>query len=319
MLGYVINMLTDDPFNDVPVLGALDVRSAASYLAQVGEGEIATQLEEAQAEQSRQSRQGSRSGIRWPFSNKPWQYTSHAFGYIRSGALDREAPIVSAGTISADDSLRNAAIDITLDRLRVADYPGGSTHHVLLDFYAQNRADDRSEHLHYNMFLRALEGQEAAVIGYPIFVRLNVGGSGVGLRCLTVNVKNESDEKFLSFLGSDVFRTGLHLATAVQPALVPFSEMVLALTKAIAQRNRNVPVQEFFLGLDFSEVPTRARLAEGSYVIVQVPDGLVRVWDWDEWIYDGRSGHIVSRQDSRDLIPFNYVVIGVSRARRPDE
>jgi hypothetical protein len=71
-------------------------------------------------------------------------------------------------------------------------------------------------------------------------------------------------------------------------------------------------VQEFYLGLDFSPVVTGARLAQGSYVVVQIPDRLERVWDWTQWVYDTRTGQIVNRDDRRTLIPFNYVVFGVS-------
>ena len=47
-----------------------------------------------------------------------------------------------AGNIAADDALKQARITITLNRLRVADYPGGGTHQVLFDFYARHAADD---------------------------------------------------------------------------------------------------------------------------------------------------------------------------------
>jgi hypothetical protein len=310
MFAYV---LSDDPFADITVVGALDPWSAASYLTEVGDYEIAEKLRAVEPG-SRTGTRASWSAVKWPFFDKPWQYTSHAFGYIPLAVAGSSARIVAAGTVQAEESLRGAAIDITLDRLRVADYPGGSTHHILLDFYARNRTTDSEERLHYNMYLRAREGQEAAVVGYPIFIGLNIGDSGVGLRCLTVNVKNDADETFLKFLGSDVFRNGLQLAKIAQPALMPFSEMVLGITKSIAQRNRNVAVQEFFLGLDFSAVMTRARIVQGSYIAVQIPDRIARVWDWNDWIYDGPSGQIVSCEDGRTLIPFNYVVLGVSRS-----
>jgi hypothetical protein len=167
--------------------------------------------------------------------------------------------------------------------------------------------------LHFNATFRALEGQEAAVLGYPIFVGLNIGGDGLALRCFTVNVKNDDDEKFLAFLESDVFRSGLKLATTLQPAIAPLSAMAVGLTKAIAGRHRNVPVQDFYMGLDFGSVSTGARLAQGSYIAVQIPDKLERIWDWNEWTYDGTTGHIVAKNDQRTLIPFNYIVFGVSR------
>jgi hypothetical protein len=89
--------------------------------------------------------------------------------------------------------------------------------------------------------------------------------------------------------------------------------MALALTKSIAKRNRNVSVQDCYLGLDFAGTTMGARLAAGDYIAVQIPENLQRVWYWDDWVYDARAGLVVSRADPTALIPYNYVVFGVSR------
>jgi hypothetical protein len=129
-----------------------------------------------------------------------------------------------------------------------------------------------------------------------------------------VNVKNDDDEAFLGFLESDVFKEGLRLAATAQPVIGLFSQTALSLTKAIAKRNRNVAVQDFYMGLDFSDIRTRARLREGSYIAVQIPERSVVVWDWREWVYNPNNGQIVNAADPAQLIPYNYVVLGVSRA-----
>jgi hypothetical protein len=129
----------------------------------------------------------------------------------------------------------------------------------------------------------------------------------------TVNVKNEADETFLDFLEGDIFKSGLTLATTAQPAIAPLAGMALALTKSIAKRNRNVSVQDCYLGLDFAGTTMGARLAAGDYIAVQIPENLQRVWYWDDWVYDARAGLVVSRADPTALIPYNYVVFGVSR------
>jgi len=36
------------------------------------------------------------------------------------------------------------------------------------------------------------------------------------------------------------------------------------------------------MGLDFSHIATRARLAEGSYLAVQIPETIQTVWNWTE-------------------------------------
>lgn len=201
---------------------------------------------------------------------KAYQNTSHVFGYIApppdGGYKSKLVDINHAGTIAPHAGLKNKRIVITLDRLRVANYPGEGMHQILFDFYAQNQLKDNLEHLHFNQTFRAQEGNDVAVIGYPIFIGLNVGSQGINFKCFTVNVKNEDDEAILRFLDNDVFQAGLKLVNTIQPAIAPLTGLAVGLTKLIAGRNKNVPVQDFYMGLDFSSVPTRARLAEGSYL-----------------------------------------------------
>jgi hypothetical protein len=217
------------------------------------------------------------------------------------------------GTLQLIQHSKNARIRITLNCLRVAKYPGSGMHNVLFDFYAQNQIPGNVEHLHFNATFRVQEGERAAILGYPIFVGLNVGTAGVAFKCFTVNVKNDDDEAFLGFLESDVFKAGLHLASTMQPAIAPLSGLAVGLTKTIASRHRNVPVQDFYLGLDFGDVPLQARLAEGSYLAVQIPESFQTIWDWSEWVYNPSSGQVVHKADPTQLIPYNYLVFGVSR------
>ncbi len=159
----------------------------------------------------------------------------------------------------------------------------------------------------------AQEGEEAAVVGYPIFIGLNVGNEGLSFRCFTVNVQNSADEAFLNFLESDVAKAGLKLTTFAQPALEPLVKLVMGMTKIVAQRHQNVPVQDIYLGLDFGENAMGARLAVGDYIAVQIPENFTSIWDWNDWVYDPGNGHIVSKADPDKLIPYNYIVFGVSR------
>ena len=239
-------------FDDVPTLAELPAPAAAAKLRELGEDEAANALERAHAESM--NRGSSMALPDWlPFVERPWQNTAHAFGYLApTDPTSNVLPIQHAGNIAADQTLKNSRVRIVLNRLRVADYPGGGTHRILFDFYAQNQLADNVEHLHFNVTFRAREGQEAAVIGYPIFIGLHVGNDGIAFKCFTVNVKNDDDEAFLSFLESETFQGGLKLVNTAQPALAPLSQMALGLTKTIATRNRNVPVQDFYMGLDFT-------------------------------------------------------------------
>jgi hypothetical protein len=298
-------------FSDLSVLGAMPLEEAALRLRHVGEAEAAEALEAAA---QRGAALESTGRLRWPFRDRPWQHTAHAFGYLRPTAPGGDLlAIQDAGNIEPEQALRGARVRITLDRLRVADYPGDGTHHVLFDFYAQNAVPGDVEHLHFNATYRVREGEQAGIRGYPIFVGLNVGREGLAFKCFTVNVRNDNDEAFLAFLESDIFRSGLKLVETAQPAIAPFSQMAYSLTRAVAGRNRNQPVQDFYLGLDFEPIATRARLATGSYLAVQIPEALSVVWDWGEWVFNPANGQIVHRDDTTRLIPNNYLVFSVSR------
>jgi hypothetical protein len=308
-------MTTISWLNELPVLGKLPPDQAADKLREVGEDEVAAALEAAQ--------EASPTTYGWPKltlrRDRAWRHTAHAVGHLAPTNGPRTEPLAihHAGNIGPDQSLKGARVKLTLDGLRVADYPGRGAHRVLFDFAAQNQLADGSEQVHFNATYRAAEGEQAAVLGRPIFVGLHVGGEGLFLQCATVNVQNDADEAFLAFLETDAFTTGLQLATTVQPALVPFSTMAVAITKSIAARHRNVAVQAVELGLDFRATPMGARLAEGSYVVVQIPETLRAVWRWPDWVYDPTSGRIVNQEDRTRLLPYNYFVVSVSRYDGP--
>lgn len=303
---------TSSWFEDTPVIGRLSRESAVLKLRELGEIEEAD-VTEAWLARSPGSERALSLSIPWPGRDpKAYEHTAHAFGHIPVGREGDDVEINQAGSIAADASLKGRRLKISLDRLRVADYPGGGVHHILFDFYARHQAKGHTEYIHFNQTFRVQEGEQAALIGFPIFVGLNVGNEGVEFKCYTVNVKNEDDEAFLTFLDSDVFKGGLQLVETAQPAIAPLAGMAVALTKMIARRNKNVPVQDFFMGLDFSEVVTGARLAQGSYVAVQIPESMEVGWNWSRWVYNKPSGRIVQRDDPTKLVPYNYVVLGVS-------
>ena len=301
-------------FDDLPVIGRRPPQEAAQILSDLGDTQAAALLQQA-ANDAGAKVESTFSLSDWlRGSPAPWQHTSHTFGYIAPFAGgETQIPIVHAGQVAADPQLKQTRLTITLDALRAADYPGSGEHRILFDFYGQNQVPTGAEDLHFNSTYRVREGEFAAILGFPIFVGLNVGAQGVQLKCFTVNVSNSDDESLLSFMDGDLFKKGLSLATVAQPAIAPLAGLAMALTRSIASRSKNVPVQDFFLGLDFSSVATRARLAIGSYVAVQIPETLGVAWQWSDWIYQPGTARIVAKQDPTRLIPYNYIVLGVSR------
>jgi hypothetical protein len=243
----------------------------------------------------------------------PWEHTSHAFGFLDdTGGESDLIPLRHAAGMAPDPSLRDARIDVTLERLRVADYPGRGMHRILFDFYGQSQRQGGVEDLHFNVLVRAREGESAAVIGVPIFVGLGVGLTGVAFRCATVNVKNDSDDAILAALDSDVMKSGLQLLETAQPAIGVVSCLAVALTKMLAKRNRNVGVQDFSMGLDLGGTANGVRLRLGTYFAVQVPDEIAASC-WDDWAYNRQSGLLVKRAKPATPIGYNYMAFGIRR------
>ena len=249
------------------------------------------------------------------FEPKPWQHVAHAFGYIPpTGPGHKLIEITHAGNMEADEKLRNGRITIRLNTLRVADYPGKGIHRILFDFHAQNHIEgQQKENIHFNQTYRAQEGESVGIIGFPVFIGLNIGEVGVAFSCSTLNVKNDNDEAILDFLESGTFKSGLKLAKTAQPAIAPLTDMVTGVVKMLASRNKNVAVQNFYMGLDFEKGPGGVRLAEGEYVAVQIPQKGKVIWKWDEWVFDQTNGHIVNKAEPDTLIPYNYISFKLSK------
>lgn len=243
---------------------------------------------------------------------KLWLSNAHAFGFISGSAGQDQLMIIDVGRVPVDKSLIGRRVNISLNYLRIAQYPGGGTHRVLFDFYVRNQSATTSEEVHFNSTYRIQDKERAGIRGFPIFTGVGLGSSGLALRCYTVNVRNDDDERFLQMLDSGAFRSGLKLVEGVQPALKPLSEMAIAITKSIASRHRNIPVQDVYLGLDFDPTPGGAGLAIGSYVVVQIPEKDRLIWNWNEWIFRKDVGQVVSHSDATQLIPYNYFIIGIS-------
>jgi hypothetical protein len=257
---------------------------------------------------------------------RPWLDVQHQYGFIPpfTPGEKRHHPIISASNMPADDTLKGQRINVRLGYLRVYQYPkpllgaAHSVHTILFTFEARNQVeDDKEEPVAFNQLYKARSGQDAAVIGQPIFIGLTVGPNGVGFACKTVNVSNSTDEDLVTVFESDAVTAGLNLLTTAQPALMPLTTLARGLCVSLASHNRNVPVQDVRLGLDFDTGQTGARLAVGSYVVAQTsrPDEIA----WSEWAYDADTGTIMRHPDhlaegERPYpLPHNAFVFRVSR------
>lgn len=297
-------------FDDITLIGELPPATIADRLEEMGDTEGADRFRQRATSDEAEGLFG------WG-APQPWEHTTHQFGYLAllTPGDANPQPILYAGNMQADASLKNSRINIHLDRLRVYDYPGGGEHSIMFTFSAQNQLADTPEPVSFSQIYEVQEKQFAGVTGWPIFIGLNVGTLGVAFQVLTVNVKNKGDEALLGFLESSPFTSGLNLLKTAQPAIKPFAEMTLGLTKMVLKRNRNVPVQKFYLGLDFSQAALGARLAQGNYIAIQVP-GEAAV-NWEEWVYIPNTGAIVHKADNTATLPFNYLVFRITQHEAP--
>jgi hypothetical protein len=295
-----------------PVIGSISGIQAAFELSRIGDSTSAALVRRAALLQGPSvSFESLQLG-----NEKAYRYTSHVFGYIppRDGPATGMVTIQNAENISADANLRNTSLKITLDRLRVYEYPGNGIHQILFDFYAQHQAAAGQEQaLHFNQTYRVAQGQTAGIAGYPVFIGLRPGAEGVNFRVSTINVSNDDDRRLLGFLDSDVFRGGLKLVNGFNPVLPVVTDLAKGVTATFARRNENIPVQDFQMGLDFSSSSTRPKLREGSYIAVQIPDPAR--WNWADWVLNPGSGALVNKAHTTAGIPYNYIVFSVSKSQ----
>jgi hypothetical protein len=304
-----LNIVAKRP--QVTVIGAMKASRAAGIIASSGNKVAAAKIQSLIKKTGKDSRLSKLEG----FDTPPYAYTDHAFGYIPKTGTGSPAmvDITDAGNIAADTSLKGASIRITLDRLRVFDYPGSGIHTVLVDFSAQHQTSSagQSQDLRFTQNYRVQEGSAAGITGFTIFSGLGIAKEGVSFKCSTVNVSNEDDQKIVKFLEGAVFKKGLELINNLNPVIPIVSGFATGIIDTFVHRHDNAAVQDFFMGLDFSGISTRAQLREGSYIAVQVPDAAA--WDWTKWGFRPSNGQIVSKQSSGQSVPFNYIVFSISK------
>jgi hypothetical protein len=297
------------------VLGKQPYELIAQRLHEVGDHEAA-QYFEAKADH----RDVLEEGL---FSFNRWLDTNYQYGFVGPFAPNSKKPhkISSATNMQAEASLQNQRIDVRLDWLHAYDYPrpmldfGDNIHSILFTFEARNQLKKGTEHVAFNQVYHVRSGQSAPVTGHPIFTGINVGSNGIEFSCKTVNVSNSNDKRLVEAISSPAMKLGLNLLTTAQPALAPFVGVATGLAKSLSKKN--IGVHDFTLGLDFETGASGARIAVGSYVVVQVP--YPNELSWSDWGYDADSGVVVrtnlAEEEEPYVLPYNALIFRVSKYR----
>ena len=252
--------------------------------------------------------------LAWPWNREiePWEHTSYAYGFCSDAdAGNTNLTISDARNINADDSLKNSKVTVSLDYLRVYNYPGKGIHKVLLKFNAKNQFATLDEDVNFNQTFNIQEGQRAPISGYPVFIGLNTGPEVVQFNVDIINVLNENDEKFLNVLNSGIVTNGLKMIGAVNPAVPVITEYAKGITEMIASRNKNRPITAPKMGLYFGNSAGRMKLSKGMYIAVQTSKP--NEFDWSKWVYNRNFGTIQSSDGTHSELPFNYFAFSISK------
>src|SRR6478752_2434205 len=196
-----------DPVDELRPISELGLQEAVDRLEELGEHESAELVRRAlERQQASRGIFGGTAILTNVLGRKAWAHAAHTLGFIHPASPGSESSTIThAGNIASAAQLRDKRLRLSLYALRVAQYPGRGTHRVLLHFSCQNQRQTDAEQLHFNATYRVADGDHAGVIGQPIFDGVRTGEDGLAFRCVTINVKNDEDERLISFLDGDAF------------------------------------------------------------------------------------------------------------------
>lgn len=292
--------MTQTRFDSSLSLGSRDDSSIARYLMSIEDHEGARRIL-TQAP----------SGQGFLSFGAAYKCSGLALGFVEPSASGETIlPIVAASTVQADRSLISERIKISLDKFYVHAYPGSGEHTVLCEFAGKNQVPGEVEELRFALRTKVRDEASSSISGHPIFLGVTVGANGISFEGRAINVASSTDDVVLSALDSAAFKSGLSLISTAQPALKPFTGLAESVVKATLERNKNVQVHNFNLGLDFGGNASSVRLRVGSYVVVQTDDPH---WDWGAYHWN-RNTFSVLAKDAQNAVPAaNYMVFGVTK------
>lgn len=302
----------EDWFGPTPPIGEWEPDAVAGYLSEIGDGVLGDELLAHTA-----GEEAAVYGVGEVLAGIPgfsrFAATTNICGFLPASGGDRLVPVARA---TPDTNLQGEPLRITLDTLHVARYPGLGTHSLLFDFAVERQgAGEANSRYHFNAKFEARNGATVPAHNFPLFYGLEPSAEGIVFGFQTVNVDSSFNRGLLDFLDGDEFKAGLSLLH-LSPVVGQLSQMAASLASWLAGRSKNAKVMEFRQGLSFAPSPLGGCLAEGHYVVAQIPVDSQRDWSWDDWVVDPTLQHLVQREDRSSGLDFNHFVFGVQRMPR---
>lgn len=287
------------------MITALSAQDAVVQFREMGLTHMADEITQANADANLEA-------IRWPWNRdpQPWEFP-YAYGFIPHDDPSDEITLQNVTTVAPDLSLKGSQVVVSLDRLRVFDFPGSGRHNVLFKFTANNFIEGTEQQLSFNQTFKIQEGQIAPITGYPVFIGLSVGDVVLQFQTEIVNVSNDSDNTLLNVLDSPVFNNGLKLLNKINPIVPVVSEYATGITRMILSRNKNIQIPAPTMGLYFDSISLRPKLAQGSYMAIQMPDP--DTFEWNQYSYNRHSGALRRKDRPNEDLRYNYFVFSISK------
>lgn len=296
----------------------LTLKEMKKYLSQIGDKEGAREIKKIIKNDPEKADMKVSETMDTQF-NQVWKIKEHAYGFFDvENIKDGKIPIVNALTMDADLSLKGERINIRIGNIYVERYPGvfGGDHEILFEFKAKHSPEgsQEDESIQYTQKYTLRNKGGAGKSGLSVMTGLRVPNNGIDFYLNTIYLNNKNEEKFLHFLDSGIFSSGLELISAVNPLVKQVSGYAAGITQYLTDEKKNKVIQEIGVGFDFAGNTEVASLKNGTYVAIQVPR---HIYNWSDWYYDVDSSLIKPYDDSLERLPYNHITFVISK-HEPD-
>jgi hypothetical protein len=233
-------------------------------------------------------------------------------GYVQP-VFDAAAstPILEPEHISPVARISSGPVDISLIGLQVVESAVMGSRRILISLSAIHDSVKRLDVL--TLVDLPAEQPSPDFRRHLIFSGILAGAKTLFLEGTSIVVTDPEDYKFLEFLTVEPFQAGTHYSGKNESNVQAMSILVRSLAQLIAQRNRLAQS----LHLSFVNEPTveTDQLAEGYFIVVQIPPDGTETLTWSDWLFDPVSGAIVNRQRGHSL-PYSYVAVEIRKTLR---